>query len=72
MPSSRTARRCGLRSTVFRRADGAYSTVVDRAYVVRDAGGEPVRMIGSMMDVTERKRDGARRQGEREEIQATL
>ncbi len=39
----------------FRRADGAYSTVVDRAYVVRDAEGRPVRMIGSMSDVTGRK-----------------
>ena len=40
----------------FRRADGAYSTVVDRAYVVRDAEGRAVRMIGSMSDVTGRKR----------------
>jgi PAS domain S-box-containing protein len=40
----------------FRRSDGAYLTVVDRAYVVRGAGGAPVRMIGSMMDVTERRR----------------
>ncbi len=39
----------------FRRADGAYSIVVDRAYVVRDAEGEPVRVVGSMMDVTERR-----------------
>jgi two-component system sensor histidine kinase/response regulator len=40
----------------FRRADGAYVTVVDRAYVMRDARGEPVRVIGSMMDVSERRR----------------
>jgi PAS domain S-box-containing protein len=40
----------------FRRADGTYATVVDRGYVMRDAAGEPVRLIGSMMDVTERKR----------------
>ena len=40
----------------FRRADGTYATVVDRAYVVRDARGEPVRVVGSMMDVTERRR----------------
>ena len=39
----------------FRRADGAYSTVMDRAYVVRDAEGRPVRMIGSMSDITGRK-----------------
>jgi PAS domain S-box-containing protein len=40
----------------FRRADGTYATVVDRAYVVRDARGEPVRAIGSMMDVTQHRR----------------
>jgi PAS domain S-box-containing protein len=40
----------------FRRADGTYATVVDRGYVVRNAEGEPVRVIGSMMDVTERRR----------------
>ena len=39
----------------FRRADGAYSSVVDRAYVVRDAEGKPTRMIGSMSDITGRK-----------------
>ncbi|MDQ5828846.1 MAG: response regulator, partial [Actinomycetota bacterium] len=39
----------------FRRADGEYSTVMDRAYLVRDAEGRPVRMIGSMADITERK-----------------
>jgi PAS domain S-box-containing protein len=39
----------------FRRADGAYLTVVDRAYVARGAAGEPTRMIGSMMDVTEQR-----------------
>ena len=39
----------------FRRADGTYATVVDRAYVVRDARGEPVRVIGSMMDVTQHR-----------------
>ncbi len=40
----------------FRRADGTYATVVDRAYVVRDARGESVRTIGSMMDVTQHRR----------------
>ncbi|HET7478896.1 MAG TPA: PAS domain S-box protein, partial [Rubrobacteraceae bacterium] len=49
----------------LRRADGEYATVADRGYVVRDAGGRPVRMLGSMMDVTERKRaEEAQRQSE--------
>ncbi len=40
----------------FRRADGTYATVVDRAYVMRNEEGTPVRLIGSMLDATERKR----------------
>ncbi len=39
----------------FRRGDGTYATVLDRGYIVRGAGGAPVRMIGAMMDITERK-----------------
>lgn len=39
----------------FRRGDGSYATVLDRGYIVRDAAGAPVRMIGAMMDITERK-----------------
>ncbi len=39
-----------------RRADGAFAHVLDRGHIVRDAYGEPVRMVGAVMDVTERKR----------------
>lgn len=41
----------------FLRGDGQYATVVDRGIVVRNGRGEPVRVVGSMMDVTERKRE---------------
>jgi PAS domain S-box-containing protein len=41
----------------FLRGDGSYATVYDRAYVVRNARGEPVRVAGWMADVTERKRN---------------
>jgi PAS domain S-box-containing protein len=40
----------------FRRKDGAYATVEDRGYIVRDADGHPTRIIGAMQDVTERRR----------------
>ena len=40
----------------FRRADGTFASILDRGMVVRDDGGRAIRMIGSMMDVTERKR----------------
>jgi PAS domain S-box-containing protein len=40
----------------FRRDDGTYSHVYDRAIVIRDEQGRPVRLIGAAQDVTERKR----------------
>jgi two-component system, sensor histidine kinase and response regulator len=40
----------------FRRADGSYSYFLDRGYVLhRDLEGKPLRMLGSMVDLTERK-----------------
>lgn len=44
----------------FLRKDGSYVDVQDRGYVMRDADGTTVRMIGSMQDITERKRAEAR------------
>lgn len=40
----------------FRRSDGTYAVIFDRAYVAVDGGGRPVRMVGSMLDMTERRR----------------
>ncbi|MEN6559946.1 MAG: PAS domain S-box protein [Acidobacteriota bacterium] len=37
----------------FRREDGAYAEVEDQAYISRDGGGRPFRLIGAMRDVTE-------------------
>jgi two-component system, cell cycle sensor histidine kinase and response regulator CckA len=39
----------------FEPAPGVYATVFDRGYVLRNDNGLPVRMIGAMMDITERK-----------------
>jgi PAS domain S-box-containing protein len=39
----------------FRRADGNYANILDNAYIVRDAQKRPVRMLGAMVDITERK-----------------
>jgi PAS domain S-box-containing protein len=44
----------------LRRVDGQYATVVDRAYVLYDLAGQPVRMIGALTDITERKQVEAR------------
>ena len=40
----------------FRRADDSYAYVYDRAYVLRNAAGKAIRVVGAMMDITERKR----------------
>lgn len=40
----------------FERADGTYVEVLDRGYIARAEDGTLVRMIGAMLDVTERKR----------------
>ncbi len=39
----------------FRRHDGAFAHVLDRGYVVRDEKGKPVRMIGAMTDISQRR-----------------
>ena len=39
----------------FQRGDGSYAVVRDRAFVQRDAGGEPLRIIGSLLDITREK-----------------
>ena len=39
----------------FRRYDGSYSAISDRAYIVRDESGKALRALGAMTDVTERK-----------------
>jgi PAS domain S-box-containing protein len=40
----------------FLRHDGTYADILDRGYVIRAADGTPIRMIGAMLDVTERRR----------------
>ncbi|HEV2672457.1 MAG TPA: PAS domain-containing protein [Gemmatimonadales bacterium] len=41
----------------FRRRDGSYADVHDRGYVIHDpTTRKPMRMVGSMMDITHRKR----------------
>jgi hypothetical protein len=39
----------------FRRADGTYAQVVDRAYILRNETGRAVRVVGTLADVSERK-----------------
>jgi len=39
----------------FRRADGHYLQLLERAVIIRDSNGKAVRLVGSLMDVTARK-----------------
>ncbi|RYU80258.1 PAS domain-containing sensor histidine kinase [Hymenobacter persicinus] len=39
----------------FERGDGSWAEVVDRAYVLRDGQGQPVRLLGAMQDVTRQR-----------------
>ncbi|MBI3318039.1 MAG: diguanylate cyclase [Candidatus Omnitrophica bacterium] len=41
----------------YLRADATYAYVFDRGYVMHGPGGKPFRMIGTMLDITHRKRD---------------
>ncbi|WP_194756371.1 hybrid sensor histidine kinase/response regulator [Aliidiomarina indica] len=38
----------------FIKSDGEVATVVDRGFVIRDANGRATRMVGSMLDISER------------------
>jgi diguanylate cyclase (GGDEF)-like protein/PAS domain S-box-containing protein len=44
----------------FRRKDGSYADVYDRGLLIHDDQGRAVRMIGAMMDISERKRAESR------------
>jgi two-component system sensor histidine kinase UhpB len=39
----------------FQMTDGSYGTLLDRAYVLKDAAGKAVRAIGALVDITEQK-----------------
>ena len=44
----------------FRCADGTYKYVLDRAFLVLDDHKKPMRMIGAMQDITEKKKEELR------------
>lgn len=44
----------------FQCADGSYKYVFDRGFLVKDANGKPVRMIGAIQDVTKQKEEEQR------------
>jgi len=67
-PQDRELMRAGLMGAVnggeagwrgeyrFQLRDGSYASVLDKGHVLRDQNGRPVRLIGGMVDLTERRR----------------
>ena len=43
----------------FLRRDGTYADVIDRGFFLRDAQGQATRMLGGMLDITEKRRHAA-------------
>ena len=39
----------------FQRADQTYADIMDRAYIIQNGSGKPSRVIGAMIDITERR-----------------
>ena len=56
----------------FQRVDGVYADIMDRAYILRNEAGNPYRMIGAMMDITERKQAEAALQEANEKMARSL
>jgi len=54
----------------FQTGDGSYATVFDRGYAQRDEDGNAVRMIGAMLDLTQRKEAEQTLQRAKEEAEA--
>lgn len=54
----------------FRKADGDYAIVLDKGFLVKDAHGRSLRMVGAMQDITKRKEseEEMRRSNERFEL----
>ena len=50
--------------------DGRYAFVQDRGFVIRDADGRAVRMVGGMTDITRRKEAEQRLEGSRRQLRA--
>jgi len=54
----------------FRRKNGTYALIHDRAYIVRDTRGKPVRALGAMTDITERKLAEAQLERSKDQLRA--
>nr|MDZ8097146.1 PAS domain S-box protein [Nostoc sp. DedSLP01] len=56
----------------FCRADNCYADVIDRAYIIRDSAGNPVRVVGAMADISHVYDELRLRKRAQRELQQTL
>jgi PAS domain S-box-containing protein len=56
----------------FLKADGTYADILDRGIVARNEAGQPMRMIGAMMDITEKNRVAAELKESEQHVRALL
>jgi len=56
----------------FLRADGSHAMVFDRGRIVCDQAGKPVRMIGAMLDLSEKRRTETELREARSRLASTL
>jgi PAS domain S-box-containing protein len=54
----------------FRHKNGSYSTVMDRGFILSDAAGRPVRMVGGITDVTEQRKAERALENSRRQLRA--
>jgi two-component system sensor histidine kinase UhpB len=54
----------------FRRQDDSYASVLDRGYVIHDAAGKPVRVVGGISDISERRRAEEALESSRRQLRA--
>lgn len=52
----------------FQRLDGSYANVFERAYILRKPDGKAYRIIGAMMDITERKQAEAKLEAQNRQL----
>ena len=54
----------------FRRKDGSYASVMDRGFILDDAAGKPVRIVGGISDVTEQRQAEQALENSRRQLRA--
>lgn len=54
----------------LRQPDGTWADMLDRGFVIHDEKGHPVRVVGSMVDITERRRLDQELQDQRTRLKA--